>query len=57
LYDSVRLGVYRTKRDDIKKYNRPVLLGEGMAEAFSKAFDAGDFAAENMLQAAATCCL
>ncbi len=39
LYNSVRLGIYRTKREDINKYNRPVLLGKGLYVAFKDAFD------------------
>lgn len=39
LYNSIRLGIYRTKREDIKEYNRPVKLGAGLADAFGQAFD------------------
>ena len=38
-YNTVRLGIYRTKRDDLRDYNRPVKLGNGLATAYQLAYD------------------
>lgn len=39
LFNTVRLGIHRTRRDDIEKYNRPVILGSGLSQALSQAYD------------------